>query len=148
LLTPKTPNSILIKEPFETQRPIPLFDIDREACQLGLRAFDIGVLLAEVYMFRLYKDARAALWMIGGFVAGYDKDSADPTDDFAFDIALHRGVHPVCWGGAVPEWGPKKQAEEVARFGKEIVVHGLGKDREWFVGHELKCRFGKNLNTQ
>jgi hypothetical protein len=65
----------------------------------------------------------------------------DIDDDFAFRVAIHVGVHFVCWVSRIPGWGSKEQVKEVVEIGRDFVVKGWEKDRAFFEGTPLKCLF-------
>lgn len=106
-------------------------------CQLGVRPLDLGQMIAELYELTLYKDIKAGLWIVDGFLAGY----GFVDDDFAYRTALHVGTHLVVFGTSVLGWGTPEQAELVARTGREIILRSWETDRSWFEGHDLAPLF-------
>lgn len=105
--------------------------------QLSLTSLDLGQMVAELYQLKLYKSMDAGLWLIQSFVRGYGAVS----DEFAFRVLLHAGVHLVGFGTAVPGWGASEQVEQVAAAGRDILLNSWSQDREWFRVHPLGCVF-------
>ncbi|KAK7966967.1 uncharacterized protein PG986_001244 [Apiospora aurea] len=110
---------------------------------LGAPNLDLGQMLAEMYELWLYKQQRAGLWMMAGFVAGYGPVAA--SEAFALRTAVQLGPHLVCFGTSVHGWGAPEQVREVARAGRDILCHAWRRDRAWFEEgkrkDELACLF-------
>jgi hypothetical protein len=121
----------------DQQNDIPLLVTDWELCQWGARALDLGQMVAELYQLKHFKNVDAGVWLIEGLLDGYG-----PIDeDMAFRIAIHIGAHFICWGSTVPGWGTNAQVEEVVKLGRDLVVKGWQKDRNWFRRGWLQCLF-------
>ncbi|CRG83512.1 Pentafunctional AROM polypeptide [Talaromyces islandicus] len=105
-----------------------LFVVDWELSHLGLRALDLGQMLAELFEAKHFKDIDAGVWIMQGLIEKYEL----LTLDMAFRAATHVGVHLVCWSG-VPGWGTQQQIEDVVRIGRDFIVKGWQRDRDWFV---------------
>ncbi|KAH8690031.1 kinase-like domain-containing protein [Talaromyces proteolyticus] len=105
-----------------------LFVVDWELSHLGLRALDLGQMLAELFEAKHFKDVDAAIWIMQALVESY----GPLTREIAFRAAIHVGVHLVCWS-VVPGWGSREQIEEVVRIGREFVVNGWQRDAAWFM---------------
>ncbi|KAI0013970.1 kinase-like domain-containing protein [Xylariaceae sp. FL0662B] len=133
-----TGNILLPNAPIEEGVDIPMFVIDWETAQLGVPSADIGQMIAELYELMLYKKINAGVWMVQGFTSGY----GEFREDFAFRTAIQVGAHLICFG-SVAGWGTPKEVEDVARIGKEIIMHARQKDRAWFEGGDLACLFRK-----
>jgi hypothetical protein len=112
-----------------------MFIIDWEMAQSGVLPLDLGQMIAELYLLKVYKDIDAGLWMIEGFVSGYGVLQ----DDAAFRTAIAVGTHLICFGGTVPGWGTPEQVERCVAKGKDIVVNAWRKNRRWFEEGDL-CR--------
>ncbi|KAI0180901.1 kinase-like domain-containing protein [Hypoxylon sp. FL1284] len=132
-----TGNILLPDAPIQEGADVPVFVTDWEMAQLGKYWFDLGQMIAELYELKLYKDISAGLWIIEGFVNGYGAVS----EGFAFRTAIQVGVHLVGFGTSVPGWGTPEQVENVARIGKDIIVHALEKNRQWFEKGDLVSLF-------
>ena len=70
-----------------------LFIIDWELAQFGRKEYDLGQMIGDLYERKHFMNADSALWIIQGFVDGYGALS----EDSAFRIAIHAGVHLICW---------------------------------------------------
>jgi hypothetical protein len=115
----------------------PVFIIDWEMAQLGVRPLDLGQMIAEMYELFLFKNIEAGRWMVEGFAAGYG-----PVDDrFAFRVAIHVGAHLVVFGSRVAGWGSDEQVLQVVGKGREIIERAWHEDRQWFEAGDLACLF-------
>ncbi|XXG96556.1 Cytoplasmic tRNA 2-thiolation protein 2 [Hypoxylon texense] len=132
-----TGNILLPDAPIQEGADVLMFVIDWEMAQLGKYWFDLGQMIAELYELKLYKGILGGLWIIEGFVDGYGAIS----EGFTFRIAIQVGVHLIGFGTSVPGWGTPEQIENVARTGKDIIVHALKKDRQWFEESDLASLF-------
>lgn len=131
-------SSILLPNvPLTDQSPTTMFIVDWELSQIGSRALDLGQMIAELYETKLFKNVDGGVWIIQGFLEGYGALE----DEMAFRTAIHVGVHLVCWGSRVPGWGTQKKIEEVVKLGRDLIVHGWGKDKAWFAEGTLSCLF-------
>lgn len=117
----------------------PVFVVDWESCQLGLRQLDLGQMIAELYELSLFKGIAEGTWLIEGLAAGYGRID----DEFAFRTILHVGTHIVCWGSRVPGWGTDAQVRQVVGVGKELILRAWKRDRAWFEGSDLACLFSE-----
>ncbi|KAJ5666059.1 uncharacterized protein N7477_008507 [Penicillium maclennaniae] len=132
-----TGNVLIPNVPLREQSDTTLFIIDWELCQIGYRALDLGQMMAELYETKLFKKVDCSVWVIQGFLEGYGPLS----DIMAFRTAVHVGVHLVVWGSRVAGWGSEEQVEEVVKIGRDLIVQGWKKNREWFDGQDLECLF-------
>lgn len=117
--------------------PLQLFIIDWELSHISSIAFDLGQMFAELFELKHFKDIDAGVWLIEEFMEGYGKIDEKP----AYRIAIHVGAHLICWGSRVQGWGSKEQVEKVVEIGRDFVVNGWEKDREFFDGTALKGLF-------
>ncbi|KAI1862693.1 uncharacterized protein JN550_010030 [Neoarthrinium moseri] len=132
-----TGNIVLANIAVEEGAEIPLFVIDWEMAQLGVRELDYGQMLAEMYQLWLYKNIDAGLWMVQGFAEGLQLQS----ERVAFRTAAQLGCHLVAFGCVTPGWGTPEQGREVARVGRDVIVNARNGNREWFEKSELACLF-------
>ncbi|KAI1156989.1 kinase-like domain-containing protein [Nemania diffusa] len=128
------------------QEPNELFIIDWENAQFGHRAVDVGGILADLYERNHFKGAAASIPIMKGFMDGYGPIS----DEFAYRVAIHFGVHLICWyyrrdrNSPLPYPLPKVLSALI--FGRDLILKGWAKDRAWlqttvlgplFVGESL-----------
>ncbi|KAJ4128990.1 hypothetical protein NW768_007516 [Fusarium equiseti] len=133
-----TGNIVLPNDPMERSHEISLFVVDWEMSHLGHPSVDFGEMIAEMYALWLYKSIDAGLWMIEGFIEGYEEVS----DEFAFRTAVHVGTHLVCVTTDDPAWGAENY-ERVVAVGGDIIAHAWVRDSSWFEKGDLACLFGK-----
>ncbi|KAJ8113037.1 hypothetical protein ONZ43_g5248 [Nemania bipapillata] len=114
-----------------SQKPNQLFIIDWENAQFGHRAVDVGGILADFYERNHFKGAAASIPAMRGFMDGYG-----PVDEeFAYRIAIHAGVHLICWyyrrdrNSPLPYPLPKVLAALI--FGRDLILKGWAKDKSW-----------------
>lgn len=135
-----------------------LFIIDWELAQFGRKEYDLGQMIGDLYERKHFTTNanNSALWIIQGFITGYnyddgngDNDAPQLSEDSAFRIAIHAGVHLICWSirrdppAASTTTEPSKQVQDAVRIGTDFVVKGWERDRRWFVEKsELACLFG------
>jgi hypothetical protein len=115
--------------------------IDWELAQFGRRVYDLGQLIGDLYERKRFNGVRIALRIIEGFSAGY----GGLTDDMAFRVAIHVGVHLICWYIRRDPNEPFSESlelcEEAIMIGTDFIVKGWEKDRRWFEQSELACLF-------
>lgn len=116
---------------------VPVRIIDWEMAQVGVRAEDLGQLIAELWQLKLYKDIDAALWIIRGFVEGYGKLDTD----FIFRVLIHVGAHLICIGSTTPGWGTPEEGQNIAKIGRDVLLNAWRKDAKAFEEHDLQCLF-------
>jgi hypothetical protein len=106
--------------------------IDWEFTQLGLRAHDLGQMIGDLCERKYFNHVDSAIWTIEGFMQGYGPIS----DEMAFRIAIHAGVHLICWYNRGPSTGPRwsclGRIADLMKIGRDFIVKGWEKDRYWF----------------
>ncbi|KAJ5782225.1 hypothetical protein N7457_003999, partial [Penicillium paradoxum] len=132
-----TGNVLIPNVPLTGQPETTLFVVDWEMSHIGIRALDLGQMIAELYEMKLFKDVEAGVWVIEGLLEGYGSLS----DEIAFRTAMHVGTHLICFGTRVSGWGSQQKIEEVVKVGRDLIVHGWKKERTWFEGDTLRCLF-------
>ncbi|KAF4441509.1 cytoplasmic trna 2-thiolation protein 2 [Fusarium austroafricanum] len=132
-----TGNILLPDIPMVNGSHTPVRIVDWEMVQLGVRPLDLGQVIAELWLLKLYKDIDAGEWLIRAFADGYD--SVD--DDFAYRTIIHVGVHLICFGSQTPGWGDAEQQKDVVRAGREVIVKAWSKDRKYFDEHVFGSLF-------
>lgn len=131
--------SILIPNaPLVGDQAVPVRVIDWEMAQVGVRAEDLGQVIAELWELKLYKNIDAALWIIQGFASGYGKVDSD----FMFRVLIHVGAHLICIGSTTPGWGTPEQGQEIAKAGRDVLLNAWKKDAKAFHGHDLEHLLG------
>jgi hypothetical protein len=58
-------------------------------------------MFAELFELKHFKDIDAGVWLIEAFMKGYGRIN----EEMAFRVAIHVGVHLICWGSSVQGWG-------------------------------------------
>lgn len=123
------------------QAPNRLFIIDWELAQFGHRAIDVGGILADLYERKHFKDSDAAILAFKGFVDGYGEIS----DEMAFRIAIHAGVHLLCWHiRGKPNHSLSAPGEKVIsamKIGRDLILKGWSKDKTWLENSVLAPLF-------
>ncbi|KAG5973581.1 hypothetical protein E4U55_000394 [Claviceps digitariae] len=133
-----TGNILLPDAAIHGPSPTPIKIIDWEMAQLGVQPQDVGQLIAELWLLKLYRDIDAGVWLMQGFVDGYGH--TDTT--FALRALLHVGAHLVCFGARTRGWGTGHQNQEVARMGWRVLLGAWAGDVRAFEGHELEFVLG------
>ncbi|ORY61717.1 kinase-like domain-containing protein [Pseudomassariella vexata] len=118
-----------------------LFIIDWENAQFGHRAIDIGGMLADLYERKHFNDVDAVIPAMHGLVQGYGRLS----EEMAFRTAIHVGVHLICWyyrrDRTAPLRPPLNQVLAALTLGRDFVLKGWEKDRNWFESSVLTPLF-------
>jgi thiamine kinase-like enzyme len=130
VLLPKTLSS-------ETRqsKAMEIFIIDWEFAQFGHHAYDLGQICGDLYERKHFSNAVSAIWVIQGVINGYGPVS----EEMAFRIAIHTGVHLICWALRRP--AIQERAEELVKLAVSFVVKGWEKDRRWFEDSALSSFF-------
>ncbi|TAQ85260.1 hypothetical protein B7494_g6422 [Chlorociboria aeruginascens] len=127
----------------QQSKEINIFIIDWELAQFGRREYDLGQMIGDLYERKHFMEIESSLWLIQGFVVGYGALS----DEMAFRIAIHAGVHLICWyirrDPTAPFTEPPKQIQDAIRIGTNFIVKGWERDRTWFEGSDLACLFNR-----
>ncbi|KAL1850960.1 hypothetical protein Daus18300_012751 [Diaporthe australafricana] len=123
------------------QAPNSLFIIDWELAQFGHRAIDVGAMMADLYERKHFNGVDAVIPAIEGFAGGYGHIS----DEMAFRIAIHAGVHLICWhirrNPNLPLSAPMDKVLSALAFGRDLVLRGWEKDTKWFENTALAPLF-------
>jgi hypothetical protein len=119
-----------------------LYIIDWELAQFGKSEYDVGQMIGDLYERKHFLDVDSALWVIQGFVAGYGPLS----DAMAFRVAIHAGVHLICWyirrNPTAPFLEDPALIKGAIRTGTDFIVKAWEKDHAWFESSPLACLFG------
>ncbi|KAK2606528.1 hypothetical protein N8I77_005270 [Diaporthe amygdali] len=123
------------------QAPNRLFIIDWELAQFGHRAIDVGAMMADLYERKHFKDVDTVIPAMKGFADGYGRIS----DEMAFRTAIHAGVHLICWhirgNPNLPLSVPMDKVLSALALGRDFVLKGWEKDRQWFESSVLAPLF-------
>ena len=118
-----------------------LFIIDWEYAQYGHRAYDLGQLLGDLCERKLFNGNGAGVPVLEGIIKGYGEMS----DEMAFRIAIHAGVHIIGWYKRRPVTGPWVASREAMLAGmtvaRDFILKGWEKDRTFFKGTLLELMF-------
>ncbi|KAK3393279.1 kinase-like domain-containing protein [Podospora didyma] len=124
-----TGNVLLPDQEIDQPAHIPMFVVDWEVVSLGVRARDIGQMLAEMYMHKLFKGINAGGWLMEGFLSGY----GGLDRDLAFRVIIHIGCHLIVIGGTVDDWGGSAEdVERVVDHGRDLILGAWRKDDHLF----------------
>jgi hypothetical protein len=104
-----------------------------------VQALDHGEMIGELYALWLYDKIDAALWMVQGYAEGLEEQR----EASVWRTAVQVGVHLLSFRALHPGRGTLEQVEEVVRLGRDVIVNGWEKNREWFEESELRCLFTK-----
>ncbi|KAI1133268.1 kinase-like domain-containing protein [Nemania abortiva] len=124
-----------------------LFIIDWENAQFGHRAVDVGGMLADLYERNHFKDVAASIFVMNGFMDGYGPFS----DEFAYRVAIHAGVHLICWyyrrdrNSPLPYPLPKVLA--ALTLGRDLILKAWAKDKKWLQTTVLGPLFAGNSSA-
>ncbi|KAL7917507.1 kinase-like domain-containing protein [Trichoderma austrokoningii] len=133
-----TGNILIPNAPLGSGQTVPIRVIDWEMAQVGVRAEDLGQVIAELWQLKLYKNIDASSWIIQGFVSGYGKVDTD----FMFRVLIHVGAHLICIGSTTPGWGTPDQGHDIAKAGRDVLLNAWRKDAKAFQGHDLQHVLG------
>jgi Ser/Thr protein kinase RdoA (MazF antagonist) len=109
-----------------------LFVIDWEFAQYGHRAYDLGQMIGDLYERKVFNGNDTAMHVMRGVIEGYGEMS----DEMAFRVAIHAGVHLVGWYNRRPRSGALVAPREVIvaglTIGRDLILKGWARDRESF----------------
>jgi len=109
-----------------------LFVIDWEFAQYGHRAYDLGQMIGDLYERKVFNGNDTAMHVMRGVIEGYGEMS----DEVAFRVAIHAGVHLVGWYNRRPRSGALVAPREVIvaglTIGRDLILKGWARDREFF----------------
>jgi hypothetical protein len=97
-------------------------------------------MLGDLFEISRVREAESAAWLIEPFMKGYGKVE----DDVAFKAAIHVGAHLVCWITRGPPTRPpgiKERGESLLSIGRDFIIKGWEKDRNFFEGTVLSPLF-------
>jgi aminoglycoside phosphotransferase (APT) family kinase protein len=131
---------LLIDAP-SSDHPNDLLVIDWELAQYGHRAYDLGKMLGDLCEKRFLDGAEGVVWVIEGFVDGYGPMS----EELAFRTATHTGTQFIHWYVRRPPnaelLAAPERITEAMKLGRDLIVKGWTRDKEWFRGTALASLF-------
>lgn len=151
LLTRLQHTSILLRNPTPKDKDnitspttTELFIIDWEFAQYGHRSTDLGQILGDLYERKIYNNLDITIPVLQAVIDGY---GGLVSDEMAFRTAVYVGVHLVSYYDRRPRKGPRAVSEDVLvnglRVGRDFLVKGWEKDRDFFRGGALGLLFGR-----
>jgi hypothetical protein len=100
-------------------------------------------MLGDLYERKVYNNVDNGMPVMAGVIEGYGKLS----DEMAFRVAMHVGVHLINWHSRRPQQGPWVASPESIlsglSLGRDFILKAWVKDRRYFKGTPLA-----NLFTQ
>lgn len=97
--------------------------------------------MADLYERKHFHDVDAVIPAMRGFAEGYGRMS----DEMAFRTAIHAGVHLICWhirrNPNHPLPAPLNKVIAALSLGRDFILKGWEKDRNWFEGSVLAPLF-------
>jgi hypothetical protein len=122
-------------------QPNKLYVIDWEYAQYGHRCIDLGQLIGDLCERVIYNGSNISVPVVQGIIEGYGALS----DEMAFRVAMHVGVHIINWYKRRPKRGPWVAKEEAVVAGlavaRDFAIKGWEKDRKFFDGTVLESLF-------
>lgn len=116
--------------------------IDWEFAQFGHRAYDIGQMIGDIYERGHFTGAEGAIPAIEGFIKGY---GGLDSDEFAFRVAIHAGVHLIGWytrrAPTAPLPFPLQRVTEAMKIGRDWILNAWQKDVKYFKSSPLELLF-------
>ncbi|KAI0853629.1 kinase-like domain-containing protein [Daldinia vernicosa] len=118
-----------------------LFIVDWEFAQFGHRAYDIGQMIGDIYERKHFFQTDGAVPAIEGFIQGY----GGLGDELAFRTAIHAGVQLIGWytrrAPTAPLQFPLEKVTDAMRIGRDWILKGWQKDRDYFQSSPLASLF-------
>lgn len=138
-------NSILIPQAVSSQlkfsQPVELAVIDWEFAQVNHRAYDVGGMIGDLCERALLVESKSAKAILCGFISGYGHVNSD----MAFRVAMHVGVHLVCWYTRRAPNSPfpfsRLKIEALMTVARDFIVKAWERDTKWFRNSLLSALF-------
>ncbi|KAK0644038.1 kinase-like domain-containing protein [Cercophora newfieldiana] len=134
--------NILLIDPPTSDASNNLLIIDWELSQYGHRAYDLGKMFGDLCEKRFLDESECVAWVIEGFVEGY----GELDEELAFRTAIHTGTQFIHWCIRRPPnaklLATPDRITDAMKLGRDFIVKGWTKDREWFNGTTLGPLFG------
>lgn len=107
--------------------PAAIFITDHELSHLSTPIFDLAQMCAELHMLTYFKSIPAGREILTAFIEGYGLIE----EDKRWRILIYIGCHLICWGSRTAGWGTVEQVEGCVELGRDLVVNGWERNREW-----------------
>lgn len=116
-----------------------LWIIDFELAQVSLPPFDLGQMVAELYLlFHFTPNNANQLTLITAFLTAYG--SMPERDKFRTVVVF--GIHLVAWPWRTPSWkGESQKVRACAGFGAECVRAAVNRDKDHLKRGPLRALF-------
>ena len=129
------------QDPLTSNESNKLFVIDWEFAQFGHRCYDIGQIIGDLYERKVYNKVDSTVPVMEGVIEGYGELS----DDMAFRVAMHVGVHLINWYSRRPQRGPWVATPEAIvaglTLGRDFILRGWEKDKKFFENSQVASLF-------
>ncbi|KAF7856261.1 uncharacterized protein EAF02_011520 [Botrytis sinoallii] len=107
--------------------PAAIFITDHELSHLSTPIFDLAQMCAELFMLTFFKSIPAGKEILTAFIEGYGSIE----EDKRWRMLIYIGCHLTCWGSRTAGWGTLEQVEACVKLGRDLVINGWEKNREW-----------------
>lgn len=98
-------------------------------------------MLGDLYERKVYNNVDNSMPVMVGVIEGYGKLS----DEMAFRVAMHIGVHLINWHSRRPQQGPWVASPESIMsglsLGRDFILKAWANDRKFFEGTSLASLF-------
>lgn len=105
-------------------------------------------MIGDLVEWEHFHNSNSAKWIMQGFIKGFSA----MTDEMAFRIAIHAGVHLLNWykrrHPEAPLKGSPAQIASAVNMGTNFIVKGHKKDRCWFEKSILAPLFTRKPQEQ
>lgn len=109
----------------------------------GRIEFDLGQLLADLYMHQNFKGIDSCAALLQGFVDGYKP----LTRSQLFHVAIYTGINILAWFPYVAAPLTKEQEEQLMSYGRDMILKGQEEDLKWLEHSFIGPIFKKGLCT-
>lgn len=138
--------NVLVPKSFpEEGAQVKMYILDWEVTKISLPCFDIGQMLAELYLPVLFNDKLAGQAIIDGLCEELMGSEYMEIDGFREGVAAHFGVHLLVWPYKMG-WD-KERLEECLKLGGEFIQRSVDVDLEWLKGSCLGALFSERTGA-
>ncbi|KAJ5757275.1 uncharacterized protein N7511_007457 [Penicillium nucicola] len=129
--------NILISESAHKLTGLMLAPIDWEMYHYGQQHQDIGQLIGDLCILKMFKALDVCGIILENLAASYEIAN----DDVAFDIVSHIGIQMISWAFISAAGCSKDEEEQLLTFARDLIIKGHERDREWLAKSPLGCLF-------